>query len=167
MQTVGDGSLQLVALPVKAPPTGHVRVRVEACGVCHTDAGVIAGSNPRIAYPCIPGHEVVGHIDAVGEGVGGRQVGQRVGVYGGLSDEPTLFDRLPVLAKGISLTGYLVGQILRRPDRLARGQAFVRKHLASGAIMPQVERVFPLAEATETHRYMESNVPTGKIVLTI
>jgi propanol-preferring alcohol dehydrogenase len=61
------------------PGPGHVRISVEACGVCHSDVGTVeadrAADNPRV-----PGHEIVGHIDAVGDGVTGWGVGQRVGV---------------------------------------------------------------------------------------
>src|SRR5215472_4801412 len=61
------------------PDPGQVRIRVEACGVCHSDAGTVEGSFP-IDWPRVPGHEVVGRIDAVGAGVRGWAVGQRVGV---------------------------------------------------------------------------------------
>jgi len=57
----------------------HVRIRVEACGVCHSDSGTVEGSFP-IDWPRVPGHEVVGRIDALGSGVQGWAIGQRVGV---------------------------------------------------------------------------------------
>jgi alcohol dehydrogenase, propanol-preferring len=56
-----------------------VRIRVEACGVCHSDSGTVDGLFP-IVYPRVPGHEVVGRVDALGQGVQGWAVGQRVGV---------------------------------------------------------------------------------------
>ena len=59
---------------------GMVRVVVEACGVCHTDVLTVEGGFPGLSYPRIPGHEAVGRIDAVGEGVTRWSVGQRVGV---------------------------------------------------------------------------------------
>jgi propanol-preferring alcohol dehydrogenase len=58
---------------------GYVRIRVEACGVCHSDSATVEGILP-IEWPRVPGHEVVGRIDLVGEGVEGWLVGQRVGV---------------------------------------------------------------------------------------
>ena len=58
---------------------GYVRIRVEACGVCHSDSATVEGILP-IEWPRVPGHEVVGRIDLVGEGVEGWVVGQRVGV---------------------------------------------------------------------------------------
>src|SRR6516162_2518437 len=80
VQAVAPGRLELVRKPIRDPGPGEVRIRVEACGVCHSDAATVEGSFPGIAYPRVPGHEVVGRIDAVGTGVRGWQVGQRVGV---------------------------------------------------------------------------------------
>ena len=65
---------------MQTPPPGKVRIRVEACGVCHSDVLTVEGLAPGIQYPRVPGHEVVGKIDALGEGVSLWKVGQRVGV---------------------------------------------------------------------------------------
>ena len=62
------------------PGPGDVRVKVSACGVCRTDLHVVDGELPDIAYPIIPGHEVVGRVDALGAGVTSLRVGERVGV---------------------------------------------------------------------------------------
>ena len=62
------------------PGAGDVRVKVGACGVCRTDLHVVDGELPDIAYPIIPGHEVVGRVDALGPGVTSLRVGERVGV---------------------------------------------------------------------------------------
>jgi len=72
--------LQLRRLPVPEPGPGQLRVRVRACGVCRTDLHVVDGDLPEPKLPVIPGHEVVGVVDAVGEGVEGFQPGQRVGI---------------------------------------------------------------------------------------
>ena len=64
--------------PVPGP--GDVRVKVAACGVCRTDLHVVDGELPDIAYPIVPGHEVVGRVDALGAGVTSLRVGERVGV---------------------------------------------------------------------------------------
>jgi hypothetical protein len=68
-----------VRKPLLDPDPNQVRIRVEACGVCHSDAGTVEGLFP-IDWPRVPGHEVVGRIDALGSGVQGWTVGQRVGV---------------------------------------------------------------------------------------
>lgn len=79
------GVLKLVERPMIEPGTGQVRIRVEASGVCHSDALTIEGTLPGITYPRVPGHEIAGHIEALGEGVERWQIGQRVGVgwFGG------------------------------------------------------------------------------------
>jgi D-arabinose 1-dehydrogenase-like Zn-dependent alcohol dehydrogenase len=75
-----NGPLSLVERPVPEPRAGEVRIRVEACGVCHSDSFAVSGHFPGISYPRIPGHEVAGVIDAAGPGVDDWKPGQRVGV---------------------------------------------------------------------------------------
>jgi D-arabinose 1-dehydrogenase-like Zn-dependent alcohol dehydrogenase len=79
------GPLEVVTREVPEPAAGQVRVRVQACGVCHSDTITMYGLFPGINYPRVPGHEVVGTVDAVGEGVTQWKTGQRVGIgwYGG------------------------------------------------------------------------------------
>src|SRR5258708_3910005 len=79
-QVSKPGKLELVQRTITAPPPGKVRIRVEACGVCHSDTITVQGLFPNISYPRVPGHEVVGRVDAVGEGVPAWKPGQRVGV---------------------------------------------------------------------------------------
>jgi D-arabinose 1-dehydrogenase-like Zn-dependent alcohol dehydrogenase len=79
VQAVSPGKLELTQKPLAEPGPGHVRIRVEACGVCHSDSGTVEGVFP-IEWPRVPGHEAVGRIDAIGAGVEGWKVGQRVGV---------------------------------------------------------------------------------------
>jgi D-arabinose 1-dehydrogenase-like Zn-dependent alcohol dehydrogenase len=71
---------ELVQRDVPEPGAGQVRIKVEACGICHSDSLTKLGAFPGIRYPRVPGHEVVGLIDAVGVGVPDWQPGQRVGV---------------------------------------------------------------------------------------
>src|SRR5262252_6465866 len=80
IEVTRPGALNLVQRPLPEPGPGQVRLRVEACGVCHSDSTTVDGSFPGISYPRVPGHEVVGRIDALGSGVQGWAVGQRVGV---------------------------------------------------------------------------------------
>jgi alcohol dehydrogenase, propanol-preferring len=79
VQAVSPGRLELTQKTLQAPGPGKVRIRIEACGVCHSDAGTVEGVFP-IDWPRVPGHEVIGRIDALGFGVQGWAVGQRVGV---------------------------------------------------------------------------------------
>lgn len=72
--------LKPVELPNPQPGYGEVRVKVTACGVCRTDLHVIDGELPDARLPVIPGHEIVGRIDMIGEGVDGLKIGQRVGI---------------------------------------------------------------------------------------
>jgi len=74
------GDFELVDLPVPTPEDDEVRVRVEACGICHSDAFVKEGTFPGIDYPRVPGHEVAGVVDAVGADVDQWTEGDRVGV---------------------------------------------------------------------------------------
>jgi D-arabinose 1-dehydrogenase-like Zn-dependent alcohol dehydrogenase len=79
------GQFELVERPLPEPRFGEVRIRVQACGVCHSDAIAKEGWLPGIPYPIVPGHEVAGVVDKIGEGVVGWSVGTRVGVgwFGG------------------------------------------------------------------------------------
>ena len=74
------GPLRMEARDIPAPGPREVLIRVQACGVCHSDAIVVEGHMPGISYPRVPGHEVIGVIDALGAGVEGWAVGARVGV---------------------------------------------------------------------------------------
>ena len=74
------GPLELVERDVPQPGAGTVRIKVEACGVCHSDSMTVQGLFPGIQYPRIPGHEVVGVVDALGPGVTDFAKGERVGV---------------------------------------------------------------------------------------
>lgn len=72
--------LQWTELGDRRPGPGEIRVRVLACGVCRTDLHVVDGDLPDPVLPIIPGHEIVGRVDALGEGVAGLRLGERVGL---------------------------------------------------------------------------------------
>jgi alcohol dehydrogenase, propanol-preferring len=80
VEVTRPGVLNLVRRTLPEPTPGQVRLRVEACGVCHSDAATVEAQFPGLVFPRVPGHEVVGRIDALGPGVQGWAVGQRVGV---------------------------------------------------------------------------------------
>jgi D-arabinose 1-dehydrogenase-like Zn-dependent alcohol dehydrogenase len=75
-----NGPFEIVEREIPAPGAGSVRIKVEACGICHSDTITKTGAFPGIQYPRVPGHEVVGVVDAVGAGVLGWTVGEKVGV---------------------------------------------------------------------------------------
>ncbi|MGW0229349.1 alcohol dehydrogenase [Actinopolymorpha singaporensis] len=85
--TEPGGTFELVEREVPSPGPGHVRIAVEACGVCHSDALFVNAGVPGVSFPVVPGHEIAGRIEDLGDGVADRgwQVGDRVAVgwFGG------------------------------------------------------------------------------------
>jgi D-arabinose 1-dehydrogenase-like Zn-dependent alcohol dehydrogenase len=75
-----QGPFEVVERPIPEPSAGTIRIKVQACGVCHSDSFTKEGAVPGIQYPRVPGHEVAGVIDAIGPGVLGWESGQKVGV---------------------------------------------------------------------------------------
>src|SRR6202048_690652 len=80
VEVSAPGALRVVERSVSEPGAGQVRIRVEACGICHTDVATVTGTYPGLSLPRVPGHEVVGRIEALGSGVSRWKIGQRVGV---------------------------------------------------------------------------------------
>jgi D-arabinose 1-dehydrogenase-like Zn-dependent alcohol dehydrogenase len=80
-----DGPFEMVERDLPQPGPGEVRVKVQACGVCHSDSIARQGLLPTVPHPIVPGHEIAGVIDEVGRGVIGWSVGTRVGIgwFGG------------------------------------------------------------------------------------
>ena len=87
--------------------------------------------------------------------------------YGALSQAPTNFPLFPALAKGLTVRGYTLFEIVRDPEKLARGKQYIYDGLRSGALKPIIDRTFPLKAIADAHRYMESNQQKGKIVVTV
>lgn len=73
-------ALELRDIPVPAPRAGQLQLKVGACGICRTDLHVVDGDLKEPAVPLVPGHQIVGEVTAIGEGVAGFELGQRVGV---------------------------------------------------------------------------------------
>jgi D-arabinose 1-dehydrogenase-like Zn-dependent alcohol dehydrogenase len=78
--TAAGAGLKIVELEIPAPGPGQMRNKVQACGVCYSDAIIVEGRRPGISYPRVPGHEIAGVVDALGNGVTEWREGQRVGV---------------------------------------------------------------------------------------
>lgn len=87
--------------------------------------------------------------------------------YGGLSHEPTPFPLPAVLGKSLTLRGYLVHEVIADPERLRAAKAFVLEGLESGAFCPVIARTFAFAQIVEAHRFLESNLQFGKVVVTL
>jgi alcohol dehydrogenase, propanol-preferring len=80
VQEAPHAPLREIRRPLPEPTAGEVRIRVQACGVCRTDLHVADGELPQANYPVVPGHEIVGIVDAIGDGVASLRIGARVGV---------------------------------------------------------------------------------------
>ena len=87
--------------------------------------------------------------------------------YGALSTEPTPLPLMDVLAKTLTIRGYLLFEFTTHPEKLKPAKEFVVKGLESGALKPLVAKTFPLDEIVESHRYLESNQQIGKVVVTV
>ena len=138
-QVAGPGrQFEIVERPIPQAAPGTVRIKVTACGICHSDSLVKEGHWPGLQYPRVPGHEVAGTIDAIGAGVTGWTPGQRVGVgwHGGYCGrcEPCrrgdLFACETQQVTGISFDGgygeYMVAPVsavARFPDELSPVEA--------------------------------------------
>src|SRR6202171_6365570 len=80
VEVSAPNQLRVVERRVVEPGPGQVRIRVEACGICHTDMTTVTGTYPGLTLPRVPGHEVIGRVEALGSGVSKWKIGQRVGV---------------------------------------------------------------------------------------
>ena len=87
--------------------------------------------------------------------------------YGALSTAPTTFPLFSALAKGLTVRGYTLFEIVKDPGKLARGKQYIYDGLQTGALQPIIDSTFPLDAIADAHRYMESNQQKGKIVVTI
>ncbi len=87
--------------------------------------------------------------------------------YGALAPHPTPFPLFPALAKGLTVRGYTLFEIVKNPDMLKRGKDYIYEGLESGSLKPIIDKTFPLTDIAEAHRYMASNQQKGKIVVTV
>ncbi len=88
-------------------------------------------------------------------------------VYGALAPHPTPFPLFPALAKGLTIRGYTLFEIVKIPEILQSGTSYIYQGLESGSLKPIIDRTFPLEEIIDAHRYMVSNQQKGKIVVTV
>jgi D-arabinose 1-dehydrogenase-like Zn-dependent alcohol dehydrogenase len=123
------GPLEMVEREIPEPEPGHVRVKVEANGICHSDALTKEGGWLQIDYPRVPGHEIAGVVDALGEGVAPWKPGDRVGIgwhggHCGYCDScrrgQFLFCKVRPLISGVSKDGGYADYVVAQADVLAR-----------------------------------------------
>jgi D-arabinose 1-dehydrogenase-like Zn-dependent alcohol dehydrogenase len=157
------GAFELVERELPQPGRGEVRVKVQACGVCHSDSIAKDGLFPNVSFPIVPGHEIAGVVDAVGEGVVGWTKGTRVGVgwFGGHCGhcEPCrrgdLVDCRNLKIPGITYDGGYAEAMIAPADALA----LIPEELSAVEAAPLL-----CAGVTTFHALRESGAKPGDLV---
>jgi len=142
VEITSPGVFSLVERTIPVPGAGQVRIRIEACGVCHSDAATVEAQFPNLSYPRVPGHEVIGRIEEVGPGVTTWKTGQRVGVgfFGGEDGTceacrrgETVYCQNPIIT-GVTTDGGYAEMMIAE----ARALALIPDELKSGDAAPLV-----------------------------
>jgi NADPH:quinone reductase-like Zn-dependent oxidoreductase len=173
--SVGLAAIQ-IAIKVGAIPIAVTRGRSKqqallSAGAAHVIAtdeqdlvkevrGLTGGKGARVVFDPVAGPTVTKLVQAT------SQLGI-VFLYGALSPDPTPLPLFDVLAKWITLRGYVLMEITSDPKRLERGKTFVNAGLTDGSFKPIIAKTFPLDQIVEAHRYLESNQQIGKVVVTV
>ena len=103
----------------------------------------------------------------LGELAEAAALGATIFEYGALAPEPAIFPLFAALAKGLTVRGYTLFEIVKNAESLARGKQFIYHGLETGRLKPVIDRIFSLECIVEAHRYMESNQQKGKIVVKV
>ena len=119
---------------------------------------ITSGKGARIIFDPVAGPFIETLAEAAASGA-------TIFEYGALSMKPTSFPLFSALAKGLTVRGYTLFEIVSNPETLECGKRYVYDGLVSGALKPLIDRTFPLDAIAEAHRYMESNQQKGKIVV--
>lgn len=173
--SVGLAAIQIAnlvgATPIAVTRTSAKKRALVAFGAAHVIASAEEDLEARLKEIAGPdGVRVV--FDAVGGPIfepltAAMAPGGILIEYGGLSLDPTPFPLPAVLAKTLTLRGYLMHEIVRDPVRLQAAKAFIHDGLSSGSLKPAIARTFPFDQIVEAHRYLEANEQFGKIVVTV
>ncbi|MER8394182.1 zinc-dependent alcohol dehydrogenase family protein [Mesorhizobium sp. M0045] len=173
--SVGLAAIQIAnlvgATPIAVTRTSAKKRALVAFGAAHVIASAEEDLEARLKQIAGPdGVRVV--FDAVGGPIfepltAVMAAGGILIEYGGLSLDPTPFPLPAVLAKTLTLRGYLMHEIVRDPVRLQAAKAFILDGLSSGSLKPAIARTFPFDQIVEAHRYLEANEQFGKIVVTV
>lgn len=121
---------------------------------------ITGGKGARVAFDPVAGSGIVKVCEAM------AQYGTIV-IYGHLDADTTPLPLFPLIAKGLTLRGFTFREIAIDPERLAKAKSFITKGLADGALRPVIDRVFEFDDLVAAHRYLESNVQFGKIVVNV
>jgi D-arabinose 1-dehydrogenase-like Zn-dependent alcohol dehydrogenase len=145
------GVFQIVDRPIPEPGAGWVRIKVEACGVCHSDSLVKEGGYPGLVYPRVPGHEVAGSIDAVGPGVEGTLL---------LLGVPESLQMMPValIMGSRSVRGWYSGTSIDSEETAA---------FSARTAVRSMNELYPLERAGEAYDRMMSGKARFRVVLTM
>ncbi|PTQ12087.1 NADPH:quinone reductase [Sphingomonas oleivorans] len=173
--SVGLAAIQIAnmvgAIPIAVTRTSGKKHALFECGAMHVIASAEEDLEARLKE--IAGPE---GVRIVFDPVGGpafeplTAAMSRGGIlieYGALSPEPTPFPLYAVLAKSLTLRGFLIHEIVGDPARLEAAKAFVLDGLTSGSLQPVIAKAFPFDQIVEAHRFLESNAQFGKIVVTV
>ena len=137
----------------------HVIASEEQDLVAETNR-ITSGKGARIVFDPVGG-------PTVGKLTSAMSRGGILFLYGALSAEPTPLPLFEVLAKTLTIRGYVLFEITQDPARLEHGKQFVNEGLASGKLKPVIAKTFSLDQIVDAHRYLESNQQIGKIVVTV
>ena len=121
---------------------------------------ITGGKGTRIAFDPIGGKG----LEAI---AGAASTSGIIFEYGSLSTEPTPYPLFSALSKHLTIKGYTLFEVVADPAVFAKAKQYVFDHLQSGAFNPRIDKIFPLDQIAEAHRYMESNAQVGKIVVTV
>ncbi|RWM10657.1 MAG: NADPH:quinone reductase [Mesorhizobium sp.] len=172
--SVGLAAIQIAkmigAVPIAVTRTSVKKSALLDAGAAHAVASQEEDLEARLKEIAREGVRVV--LDAVGGPIftpltAAMSRGGMLIEYGGLSPDPTPFPLFDVLAKTLTLRGYLVHEITGDPARLEAAKRFILDGLAAGALKPVIARTFPFDKIVEAHRFLESGEQFGKVVVTV
>jgi NADPH:quinone reductase-like Zn-dependent oxidoreductase len=173
--SVGLAAIQIAnaagAIPIAVTRSERKRAALFAAGAAH----VVVSDREKVA-DAVRGIWGDGAPRVVFDAVGGRLLPELVGAaasggiiisYGAQDAAPSELPPAALLAKSLTLRGYLVHELIRDLSKLAAAKAFILKHLASGALRPTISRTFPLEEIRQAYECLEGGEQFGKIVVTV
>jgi len=173
--SVGLAAIQLAnwagAVPIAVTRTSSKTEALKAHGAKHViateESDLVAethritdGRGARVAFDPVGGPQV----DLLAQAAAEEGI---IIIYGGLSGQATPFPHWPAALKGLSLRGWVASSIWDKPERFARSRDLILLGLAQGHLKPVIAKTFPLEQIVQAHRYLESNVQLGKIVVTV